>query len=286
MSDRRAFFASSRFFSPSRRWWGSKFPGLVHHSSAFTRLAETCCATARWRNTSTKTGHSTGYSQRYWNDDSYLPARIEESAARYAEAIRERQPHGPYLLGGWSFGGVLAFEIARQLHEQGQRVAMPALLDTWAPLEENKTSKLAYDDAKLLTQLARAYQIALPNGDAERRLTSDELIERALEQAKKNGSLPDDIRAEWIHRLLRLHKQSLTDVLNYIPQSYRGQITLFRTKRKPSYDATLDDWGWGRLSTKPVKVHVVPGDHYSMLADPNVQTLAQRLDACLKAVEE
>src|SRR5205823_2243155 len=51
----------------------------------------------------------------------------------YVAALQAVQPVGPYLLGGWSFGGVVAFEMAQQLHAQGQTVALLALLDSWAP---------------------------------------------------------------------------------------------------------------------------------------------------------
>src|SRR5262249_52982882 len=59
--------------------------------------------------------------------------RLEEMAARYAEAIRTVQPEGPYHLGGWSLGGLVAFEMARQLTEQGYEVATLAVLDVPAP---------------------------------------------------------------------------------------------------------------------------------------------------------
>jgi amino acid adenylation domain-containing protein len=61
------------------------------------------------------------------------PARVEDLAGRYITEIRSVQPHGPYCLGGYSFGGVVAFEIARQLQDEGEEVALLALLDAGAP---------------------------------------------------------------------------------------------------------------------------------------------------------
>jgi pimeloyl-ACP methyl ester carboxylesterase len=65
--------------------------------------------------------------------DGRLPPhdRVEDMAAHYVAEIRDLQPHGPYYLGGWSFGGAIAFEMARQLQAAGERVAFLALFDTW-----------------------------------------------------------------------------------------------------------------------------------------------------------
>jgi amino acid adenylation domain-containing protein len=211
-----------------------------------------------------------------------VPERLEETATRYLEAIRSEQPQGPYLLGGWSLGGALTFEIARQLEQQDQRVALLALFDSWAPLPENKPWSLADDESKLLAHLARAYQITLPFDEVTNGSVSDELMEQALEQAKKAQALPAEIEIGWIRHLMQLHRQSITAVLDYRPKVYAGQITLFRAQRN---GAQPEDWGWGQLSDRPVNVYSVPGDHYSMLANPHAQTLARRLNDCLKATE-
>ena len=64
-----------------------------------------------------------------WKMDKTPTPRIEDMAAWYIQALQPCSPTGPYLLGGWSMGGVVAFEMAQQLHAQGQRVALLALLD-------------------------------------------------------------------------------------------------------------------------------------------------------------
>jgi len=217
-----------------------------------------------------------------WHEEAELPASFEETAARYIEAIREKQPHGPYFLGGWSIGGVLAFEMARQLQSQGQPVALLALMDSLAPVEENK-NRVKHDDVRLLADLARAYNITLPRDSAIGSLSSEDLIKYAAELAEKEHVLPEGVGTRWIRQLLRLHQQTITDLLNYRPKIYAGQITLFCAKRNASYDVPLDDRGWGRLSAQPVDIYAAQGDHHSMLADPHAQTLARQLNDCLKA---
>lgn len=81
--------------------------------------------------------------------------RIEEMASHYIEAVRFIQPRGPYYIGGWSFGGLVAFEMAQQLLSSGHQVALLAMLDTLAPVSSNKLS--FWDSFSfLLTTLARS----------------------------------------------------------------------------------------------------------------------------------
>ena len=173
--------------------------------------------------------------------------------------------------------------MARQLQSQGQPVALLALMDSLAPIEENRKHRVEHDDVRLLADLARAYNITLPRDGAIGRLSSEDLINYAAEQAEKENVLPEGVGTRWIRQLLRLHQQNITDLLNYRPKIYAGQITLFRAKRNASFDVPLDDRGWGRLSAQPVDIYAAQGDHHSMLADPHAQTLARQLNDCLKA---
>lgn len=80
--------------------------------------------------------------------------RIEDMAAHYIEALRSVQPKGPYFLGGWSFGGWVAFEMAQQLQKSGEEVALLAVLDTLAPIPGNIPS-LGNGLKFMLTTVAR-----------------------------------------------------------------------------------------------------------------------------------
>src|SRR5262249_20645259 len=118
--------------------------------------------------------------------DSPLHTEIETMTAYYLQAIRAVQPDGPYLLGGWSLGGVVAFEMAQQLQAQGQTVALLALLDTRVPvLHEARGSD---DDAALLSRFARDLGLAFD----ERQLPRDEPLSYILEEARTVGLWPPD----------------------------------------------------------------------------------------------
>lgn len=200
--------------------------------------------------------------------------RIEEMASHYIEAVRVIQPRGPYYIGGWSFGGLVAFEMAQQLLSSGHQVALLAMLDTLAPISKNKPS--FWDSLKfLLTTLARSVSPFL----------LDYLT--LLERAAIATLLPQESRLRILNELtirpmLRIFYANSQAVHRYVPQFYPSQITLFRTAKpigKPVEDFML---GWSELTTATVKVHQIPGNHFSMLKHPHVQLLAEQLQRCIQ----
>lgn len=208
-------------------------------------------------------------------------SHFEEMAAHYLTALRAVQPYGPYLLGGWSLGGVIAFEMAQQLHRQGEPVALLALIDSWPPIATHKTDD---DEAALLIEFLRelsSSRVNNDNGTGDLPIVPDELRDQqlsyALTQVQKFGLVPPDIGPEQFNRLFQVFKANLRAELNYTPQLYPGRITLFTSREADGTpDPTL---GWGQFSNEPVTVHQMTGDHYTILAEPNVQDLAERLKA-------
>ncbi|MFL6332308.1 MAG: amino acid adenylation domain-containing protein, partial [Pyrinomonadaceae bacterium] len=217
-------------------------------------------------------------------------AGVEASAARYVEAMREAQPHGPYLLGGWSFGGLVAFEMARQLREQGERVALLALIDSGVPAAAGAVGAAA-DDAELLarfvTDLGGRFvqgRPAAPVGvslDALRELTPDEQLRAVAEGAFAADLLPAYGGLEQLKRLFEVFKANSGAAAAYAPKPYGGAVTLLRAGEGPP--ATDPQLGWGEFVNGAVELHEVPGNHYSILTEPNVRVLAERLGSCLAA---
>ena len=183
--------------------------------------------------------------------------KIEEMAARYVEAVRAVQPEGPYLLGGWSMGGLIAYEMAQQLRARGQGVALLALIDRAAYDAEPQ----ARDDAVLQSWF-------------------EQTIESVREQAAASGGGLSDFGPTMYHRLFQVYKNNHRAVEQYAPRPYAGRVTLLRAAETPlaAPDPTL---GWGALAAE-VELHVVPGTHTSMLHEPEVRELAVRLRACVE----
>jgi amino acid adenylation domain-containing protein len=215
---------------------------------------------------------------------------IEEMATRYLEAVRSVQPSGPYLLGGWSFGGALAFEMARQLESQGEEIALLALLDSRAPVSLRDDVEL--DDATLLASIAADAE--LPVSEEElRQLEPDERLRYFLDQGRSRCVVPADYDLEQARRLLCVYKNNVKALNHYSPQGSVRKVTLFRASEESeagtgpasetsSPDATL---GWSRFSSEPVDVYYVPGNHLDMLTVPRVQSLADVLSRSLEEAQ-
>jgi amino acid adenylation domain-containing protein len=211
--------------------------------------------------------------------------RIEGMAARYIEELRTVQSAGPYMLGGWSMGGVVAFEMAQQLHRQGQEVSLLALLDSHAPTMLARATDI--NDETLLLQftsdISALYgleQSLTQEGESEP-LGVEEHLGSLLQHVVRTGSVPPDLDLKQLSRLFQVFQMNVYAMLRYEPQRYPGRITFFRASVQLadiSQDPAKD---WRNLAADGVEVHVVPGDHYTMLSEPSVQVMAEWLKVCL-----
>ncbi len=215
---------------------------------------------------------------------------VEDIASYYLQAIQTVQPFGPYFLGGHSFGALVAFEMAQQLQQQGETVALLALLDLPARLPESPSKQLDWDDSRWLTNIAYiletlsgeklniSYEILKP-------LSAEAQLKYLKQQMETVNLLPPDSAIERVRGIVQTLKADELAFLNYLPQGgYQGRITLFRTSEV--YEEALEmlgeitsdqTWGWNQLSSQPVEVYMVPGSHITMLREPHVMVLAEKL---------
>jgi amino acid adenylation domain-containing protein len=210
--------------------------------------------------------------------------RFEDMAALYLGEMKRVQPAGPYSLGGWSLGGLIAWEMARHLEELGEEVALLALLDS-SPEIAGKQGPME-DDADFLADMA-AYvenlwgkRLDLTRADLES-LAPEEQRARLLAALRDADFLPPGAGLEQVRRTLDVYKANARAASLYEPKPYHGPVTLFRAGEAAEGSP---DFGWNRLTPEPVEVVPVPGHHLSLLAEPHVQILAQRLRLCLEKV--
>ena len=166
-------------------------------------------------------------------------------------------------------GGLVAFEMAQQLRASGRNISLLALFDTGA----NNSTAVAdsRDDAALLVALLDKLDLSV---DFLRTLQPDEQLRYVYEKAKDSSVVPDDMGLEECSALLRLYKTNTLAMLRYHPQPYQGRIVLFRTPKHPSKDPTL---GWAQFAAEGVEVCEIPGTHRTLMSEPHVQVLAERL---------
>lgn len=212
--------------------------------------------------------------------------RVEDMAAHYIQELRTVQPQGPYLLGGWSMGGLVAFEMAQQLHQQQQEIAGLVLLDSRVP---NATLNL--DDATLLTWFARDLGGLVGKNlrllhDEIQHLNSEAGLHYILEKAIQANILPSDIGLTQMQRLVEIFKANTRAMWSYKPATYPQPMVLIRPNEVFSdefNDFGDSSWGWDKL-VEHLTILNVSGNHYNILAQPHLQVLAQQLKDYLAEV--
>ncbi|MEA5516374.1 non-ribosomal peptide synthetase [Nodularia sp. UHCC 0506] len=209
---------------------------------------------------------------------------IEDMAGHYIATLRLVQPEGPYLLAGWSMGSFVAFEMANQLQQQGLTVELLCLFDNRAPTTSNKTVDINnYDHTEMLANFAKG--IANSTGKSLsgsysklQQLESEEQLHYVLEQLQMADLMPADMSQEQFQMFLKVYKSNVQCMLSYSPkQVYPKRIILFRASDSSSDDRDHTSLGWSQFSSEPIETIMVPGDHYSMFAKPNVKILAESL---------
>ena len=209
------------------------------------------------------------------NGDEGLHTRIEDMAAAYVKALLDIQPDGPYRLGSWSMGVVVAFEMARQLQAQGREVDLLIMLDQGPVLP----AKEPEDDAAYLVDVfGKHVPLSLNH---LRQLGPDEQLAHVWKEARKVEWIYPDITLPQFSRFVRILRTHTEAWRAYQPQVYSGRITLFRASESSEDGYQEPDMGWGRLTSGEVEVHEVPGDHLSIIHEPHVRVLAERLRGCL-----
>ena len=208
-------------------------------------------------------------------------------AAHYITEIKAVLPNGPFLLGGASFGGSVAFEMARQLDLTDDPVALVALFDAFAPVQGGSAPlisvmrrrwkgwgmRLAYHGRNLLLGSGRVNYIRSKSRTLRRRIRSRIWQMRYDSYRSHSKPLP--------RAFLDVREASYLANREYVPGPYRGKVTLFRAAVRAVADSAGPDMGWERLALGGVEIREVPGDHVNMLVPPQVGLFAEQLRQCI-----
>ena len=234
-------------------------------------------------------------------EEGELITQVEDVAARYIQALLVVQPQGPYFLAGHSFGGKLAFEMAQQLLHKGHKVALVAVLDTTAPFYQEKSTGFDWNETECLIELAGTIEITYTktldlSADTLQPMVWEDRLKYVLERLQNADILPHDNDITLLNNMVQMLKANTS--VNYVPKEvYPSQITLLRANETvidvdefnneiPSEILPDLTWGWSKFSAEPpVDVHFVPGNHVTMMNQPYVQVLAEKLKACIEQTQ-
>ncbi len=203
------------------------------------------------------------------NADYPCHTRAEDMAAHYVKEMRSVQPEGPYFLGGYSFGGMVALEMAQQLIAQGEEPPVVVLFDTLcaAAGETSFSQKLTSFSSSLLKVLRMS--------GTERRAYLSRVVTaplRAIQWGLHVAKLPRKVR--------KVRNACLEAARYYAPRAYPGRVVLFRSSREPLGGLGDPYAGWSQYLAD-LQVCEVKSNHDNILLEPQVQLVAEQLRTCL-----
>ena len=224
-------------------------------------------------------------------DDSLPIEDIQTMAGCYIQAIQNIQPKGPYFLGGWSMGGVVAYEMALQLIQQQQTVSGLILVDSPAPTAHDRDAVEDFttfakglgffpEQVKPLSQTLR-YQPSV----------SQPLLVQLLDEGQRMGILPQGFSVEalqQLHAVFAAHSQALS---SYTAQPAPLLIPSLFLQAQALDNPLLGLFGdkssthWKRLLGRSLMIRVLPGDHYTLVTEPHVAGLSTYINAFLRQIK-
>jgi thioesterase domain-containing protein len=228
----------------------------------------------------------------YGYDGVHAPSTVEDIASGYLKEIRSLQPQGPYYLGGHSFGGLVAFEMAQQLRRQGQEVALLALLDPTNPQHEVPFGSSFIDKSSISASASRALLPRTARWEKWLRLSlrqrsfwiwqgTLEHLSRKLQfflcQAYLSADRPIPLSLQPAY-VTTLHQRAIRQ---YRAQPYPGQAFLVVTKERPAHFHST----WARLVPQDLEVCEVSGTHMGMFDEEHLPSWAPRFFEALRCAQ-
>ena len=205
---------------------------------------------------------------------------MQAMAAHMIEMIQRVQPVGPYRLAGWSFGGVLAYEIATQLMDRGARVEFLGLIDAFHPQHAFAGDVIEQSPVAVLRELCEegTTELPVPEGD----------FDTLFKHYREHHALPDNfvyLTAKEAYAQCRSLTLNALTMHKYLPQPVDIGMHLFTASVRPAGFPKVPSpsLGWERcIDESQIRVQAVPGTHQSMMKSPHIQELGQYLTEALK----
>jgi cytochrome P450/acyl-CoA synthetase (AMP-forming)/AMP-acid ligase II/thioesterase domain-containing protein/acyl carrier protein len=222
---------------------------------------------------------------------------IEQLAQRYIEEVKQVQPRAPYIIGGYSFGGLVAYEMAQRLTALGERVSRVILLDT-ITLAPDDGRRAQVDPSVSYFELLQVFHAFGGRRHRDLPASAEQLAEMSPAEQRALllrvlSSTGGAAQESLLGNLVAVYEANLEASRRYRPKPYRGPVTLIRAERgftrsilHPSRELKMEldepSLGWRALCPE-LRLVTVSGDHLSMVADPHVRELGATTRAELDA---
>ncbi len=212
-----------------------------------------------------------------------VESRLEDMAEAYLREIRSVQPHGPYRLGGFCFGGFLALEAAHQLEAGNERVSLLVMINSGTNDYPRYSGPARHFRRLFAAEYRAALELSGLRGKSFREALTHiagrgrrvrEVLQARMERSR--GSSSDGGRKEHslVYHLERLAEANDRAWAAYKPSAYDGRVLFFSAENQPPGIIPDDMLGWTGLLTGHVDTLKIPGFRQTMLDEPNVRQLA------------
>ena len=208
---------------------------------------------------------------------------IKEMASEYIEAMKKVQKSGPYYLGGWSFGGIVAFEMARQLVESGEEVKKVILIES-VLIDDSESIKDEKILAEFISNLASIYNKNVKVSEDEfKGMSSEEMKNHYIKILKREGMFVEEYKDYLLDTFFQLYKNNIIAGKEYKPKVYDGDVLIIKGEvlaenfaaRYPKIKEKFA--GWDKFTSKKPEVRYSQGLHWNLIYKPNVVSLANIL---------
>jgi thioesterase domain-containing protein/acyl carrier protein len=207
-------------------------------------------------------------------------ATVEEMAVDYVTAVRSVQQTGPYLLGGWSFGATVAFEMARILERAGETISLIIMVDTPSPFAD----VCKKDDFEfLMDRVPHYYGVNLDELDLQE--TREQQVSYLLKAIKLAGLFTPDIDQDYALRWFKMYKHHNLTVASYNPTApINAKMVFFKPSEAIPFDLQMGNpsVAWQPFARGGYEVHNAPGNHFDMISPRNTPSLVAHMKACIQ----
>jgi thioesterase domain-containing protein/acyl carrier protein len=218
--------------------------------------------------------------------DGQCHTSIEEMSQYYVQQLKQFQPRGPYYLGGWCYGGIVAVEMARILHQEGEKIGLLALLETVAMPPAGFNFQYYKHRLQCIWSMT-PYEWGIYVREKIKYARDSRLANRMrFRQVDGSNRVSPDgqILDPRLAQLEQVYNTNLHALNKYRSRYYEGKVTLFNAADRDPAVIPDPQYGWLGLA-REIEIHHVPGNHDTMLTEPNVAVLSQQIGDALRQAQ-